>query len=213
MGASCCAGEGAGAANGHRGEENARGSVSRVLSIRLGARLRRTGRPFLWETDRSAPRATYPGDGAGTKPICRPYSVLLPVGFTVPAAVAGAAVGSYPTLSPLPHRDAAVCFLWHFPWGRPRRVLPGTVVPWSPDFPPSFAEASQGQAQCLPFVAWRRRAAARPSGLPYLVCPRSRSKRSWSRIARHSPSIVPSISSGRKRRWKATVAASLSRTS
>ncbi len=30
----------------------------------------------------------------------------------------------------------AVCFLWHFPWGRPRRALPGTVFPWSPDFPP-----------------------------------------------------------------------------
>jgi hypothetical protein len=30
----------------------------------------------------------------------------------------------------------AVCSLWHFPWGRPRRALPGTVFPWSPDFPP-----------------------------------------------------------------------------
>src|SRR5437763_15813831 len=30
----------------------------------------------------------------------RPYSVLLPVGFAVPAAVAGAAVRSYRTLSP-----------------------------------------------------------------------------------------------------------------
>jgi hypothetical protein len=29
----------------------------------------------------------------------------------------------------------AVCFLWHFPWGRPRRRLAGTVFPWSPDFP------------------------------------------------------------------------------
>ena len=46
----------------------------------------------------------------------------------------------------LPHRftlagaDApAVCSLWRFPWGRacplPRRALPGTVPPWSPDFP------------------------------------------------------------------------------
>jgi hypothetical protein len=26
-------------------------------------------------------------------------------------------------------------FLWHFPWGRPRRPLAGTVFPWSPDFP------------------------------------------------------------------------------
>jgi len=46
----------------------------------------------------------------------------------------------------LPHRftlarqaeaGRAVCSLWHFPWGRPRRSLTGTVVPWSPDFPPA----------------------------------------------------------------------------
>ena len=30
----------------------------------------------------------------------------------------------------------AVCFLWRYPWGRPRRTLSGTVFPWSPDFPP-----------------------------------------------------------------------------
>jgi len=59
---------------------------------------------------------------------CRPYSVLLPVGFAVPGAVAGPAVRSYRTLSPWPRtsprtlsedatsgRAAAVCFLWHFP--------------------------------------------------------------------------------------------------
>jgi len=32
-------------------------------------------------------------------------------------------------------KDGAVSFLWHFPWGRPRRTLSGTVFPWSPDFP------------------------------------------------------------------------------
>jgi len=42
----------------------------------------------------------------------------------------------------LPHRftlaaaeAGAVSSLWHFPWGRPRRPLAGTVSPWSPDFP------------------------------------------------------------------------------
>ncbi len=50
---------------------------------------------------------------------CRSRGGLLPHPFTLTAAAA-----------------AAVCFLWHFPWGRPRRVLPGTVFPWSPDFPP-----------------------------------------------------------------------------
>ncbi len=33
------------------------------------------------------------------------------------------------------HRGPAVCSLWHCPWGRPRRELPDTVFPWSPDFP------------------------------------------------------------------------------
>ena len=33
-------------------------------------------------------------------------------------------------------KPKAVCFLWRFPWGRPRRTLSGAVSPWSPDFPP-----------------------------------------------------------------------------
>ena len=50
------------------------------------------------------------------------------------------------TLTPPPQQSicdcsggGAVYFLWHFPWGRPRRTLSGTVVPWSPDFPRSAA--------------------------------------------------------------------------
>ena len=39
-------------------------------------------------------------------------------------------------------RVRAVCFLWHFPWGRPRRPLTGTVFPWSPDFPPPLPRGS-----------------------------------------------------------------------
>jgi hypothetical protein len=76
----------------------------------------------------------------------RPYLVLLPVGFAWTETVTGLAVRSYRTLSPLPAkglRRPAVCFLWHFPWGRPRRTLSGTVHPWSPDFP-HLAEAKRG---------------------------------------------------------------------
>jgi hypothetical protein len=40
------------------------------------------------------------------------------------------------TLAGGPQPRPAVCFLWHCPWGHPRRALPGTVFPWSPDFPP-----------------------------------------------------------------------------
>ena len=73
----------------------------------------------------------------------RPFLFGLAPGGVYPAApVAGGAVRSYRTLSPLPADPGrnlsapAVCFLWHFPWGCPRRALPGTVFPWSPDFPP-----------------------------------------------------------------------------
>ena len=66
-----------------------------------------------------------------------PLFGLAPGGVCRAASVAGRAVGSYPTVSPLPswRTRQAVCFLWHFPWGRPRRTLSGTVSPWSPDFP------------------------------------------------------------------------------
>src|ERR1051325_1678293 len=85
------------------------------------------------------------------RPRCRDRLPLLlglaPGGVFPAAAVAGSAVRSYRTISPLPPMQSqrtagsAVYFLWHFPWGRPRRALPGTVPPWSPDFPlPANAE-------------------------------------------------------------------------
>ena len=60
--------------------------VSRVLSGGCPPR-----RPFIWDWDRSQPPATNPGGGldrAWSQELpprpCRPYSVLLPVGFAVP---------------------------------------------------------------------------------------------------------------------------------
>ncbi len=44
-------------------------------------------------------------------------SDLAPGGACRAAPVAGGAVGSYPTVSPLPERTPAVCSLWRFPWG------------------------------------------------------------------------------------------------
>ena len=65
---------------------------------------------------------------------------LAPGGVCRAVLVAKNAVRSYRTLSPLPFGPSparkAVCFLWHCPWGHPRRRLSGTVLPWSPDFPP-----------------------------------------------------------------------------
>src|SRR5680860_161231 len=69
-----------------------------------------------------------------------PLFGLAPGGVCPAAFVTKDAVRSYRTLSPLPSSAQrlrrAVCFLWHFPWGRPRRRLSGTVLPRSPDFPP-----------------------------------------------------------------------------
>ena len=79
-------------------------------------------------------------------------------GVVCPAtAVTGGAVRFYRTLSPLPalpESTQAVFFLWHFPWGHPRRVLPGTVFPWSPDFPPfaGFPVAKSGHP-----AVWNRK--------------------------------------------------------
>ncbi len=108
--------------------------VSRVLSLPCGR-----GQPFLWDARCRAPLATNPDSGAFAPG--RPSLFGLAPGGVYPAApVTGGAVRSCRTVSPLPspmvsHGKRAVCFLWHFPWGRPRRPLTGTVFPWSPDFP------------------------------------------------------------------------------
>jgi len=63
---------------------------------------------------------------------------LAPGGVCHAAGVTVDAVRSYRTISPLPRptqRAAAVCFLWHCPWVRTRRMLSGTACPRSPDFP------------------------------------------------------------------------------
>ena len=107
-----------------------------------------TRQPFLLGRTCVRPRATNPDDQPGKGRGSRPASSLFglaPGGVYLAAAVARGAVGSYPTLSPLPclafpstgdvNAGGAVCFLWHCPWGCPRRTLSGTVFPWSPDFP------------------------------------------------------------------------------
>ena len=88
------------------------------------------------------PLATYPDIGAGSH---QPPSIgqrrvslhgLAPDGVYHARLVTNPAVRSYRTFSPLPHHaGGAVCFLRHFPWGRPRRALPGILILWSPDFP------------------------------------------------------------------------------
>src|SRR4051812_44713904 len=83
-----------------------------------------------------------------------PLFGLAPGGVYHAAAVTGSAVRSYRTLSTWPHRRRVDSFLWHFPWGRPRRPLTGTVVPWSPDFPRP-ACASRGRPTLWPSLYTR----------------------------------------------------------
>jgi hypothetical protein len=79
---------------------------------------------------------------------------LAPGGVCPASSVTRTAVRFYRTVSPLPRRSAAVCFLWHFPSSHLGRALSGTVPLWSPDFPREFPHA-----------------VARPSGLLALVIP------------------------------------------
>jgi hypothetical protein len=78
---------------------DARGPVSRVLSTMSpwmgGHSSRRRIAPSLKQPTRAVSAET----GLAVKAARRPYSVLLPVGFTVPPSVAGDAVRSYRTLS------------------------------------------------------------------------------------------------------------------
>ena len=59
---------------------------------------------------------------------------LAPMGFTMPGPLPARRCALTAPFHPY-HPKVAVCFLWHFPWGRPRRALPGILILWSPDFP------------------------------------------------------------------------------
>ena len=119
----------------------ARRPVSRVLSAPAGVRdghssgMRLTA--HLARPTRAAKRECSWLSPSGVR--LPPLFGLAPGGVYRAAPVAEGAVRSCRTVSPLPADlwvARAVCFLWHFPWGRPRRPLAGTVFPWSPDFPP-----------------------------------------------------------------------------
>ena len=91
---------------------------------------------FARRTRATGPGARPAGSRTGAPPLFR----LAPGGVCRAASVAAGAGRSYRSVSPLPASPVgparAACFLWHFPWGCPRRALPGTLLPWSPDFPP-----------------------------------------------------------------------------
>ena len=112
-------------------------SLRTWTAIPLGRDSRRASRDQPGRRGGNAPashQADFSVGAAG-----HPYSVLLPVGFTLPPPLPGARCALAAPFHPCPQAPKgvrAVCFLWHCPWGRPRRPLAGTVFPWSPDFPP-----------------------------------------------------------------------------
>ena len=167
-------------------EKNARGPVSRVLSVALlRARLcGHSSRPRLASGLKQPTRAA-----SRNRPVCRPYSVLHPVGFTVPA------------LSPGPRCALAAPFR-PYPSEAGRYPFCGTI----PDPPSPRLWRTAGRYPAPSFRGARtflaplaRAAAARPSGTGIMsYC--GRGNKSASNLARHSPSMMPSIRSGRKRR-------------
>lgn len=84
-----------------------------------------------------------PGRRAGGRPRalrpCRPYLTLLPVGLAVPPPSPGARWSLTPPFHPCRGGPRRSDLCGAFPGVRgcplPRRALPGTVPPWSPDFP------------------------------------------------------------------------------
>src|SRR4051794_2029062 len=73
--------------------------------------------------------------------MCRPYSVLHPVGFTVPIPLPRPRCALAAPFRPYPSEAGRCPFCGTIPDAPSpklvahRRALPGTVVPWSPDFP------------------------------------------------------------------------------
>jgi len=130
--------------------ERVRRPVSRVLSSPFRAmdghssgtpvaeRLARPTRaaarkPALPVARRAAPIWSCSRWGLPCRLRCRSRGGLLPHRFTLACRI-----------RPKGRGRPAVCSLWHFPWGRPRRPLAGTVSPWSPDFPhPAVAREVQ----------------------------------------------------------------------
>ena len=108
---------------------------ARWVACKPGSVFRRTGRrPFIWGVSYPTPLATYPKTQASSLQTSS-YVVLLQVGFTCAAPVTACAVGSYPTVSPLP----MLCMGGFFSVALSSRSLsPGVTrhfALWSPDFP------------------------------------------------------------------------------
>ncbi len=109
------------------------------------------------------------------------FLILLQVGFTEPHRSPGALVVSYTTVSPLPIRRSAVCFLWHCPAGCPGWVLPTTL----PCGARTFLGSPKVAAVARPAHPHQKRSAA-----PARRCPGRRCRRSHGLVRTSAPSAV-----------------------
>ena len=147
-------------ARGGRGPREQRQAAYKPGSVPVPYRGR--GRPFIWDARCRTPRATYPG-GAAETPLAAPVPLrrpagrpplcgLAPGGVCPAAAVAGGAVRSYRTISPLPavrsRGTPAVCFCGTFP-----------EVALAGRYP---APCSRGARTFLPPAVASRKAAVQP---------------------------------------------------
>jgi hypothetical protein len=128
--------------------------AANVTAIRLGRRLPGASSNLPERLVRTDPGTRFPS------PPHRSYSVLLPVGFTVPFPLpetrCALAAPFHPCRRLYATRPRRFAFLWHYPWGRPRRTLSGTVCPWSPDFPPRrpFGTMAERPSSQLTPMGW-----------------------------------------------------------
>jgi len=103
----------------------------------------------------------------------------------------------YPVLLPCGGEGEAVCFLWRFPWGYPRRTLSGAVSPWSPDFPPRASTAAvqpTGDPSDMGIVPERQQRAR--EGFAEKLRSRRKSCRGASAIDKRAQSLTLRLSEG-----------------
>jgi len=181
--------------------KNARRPVSRVLSRPLRARddhssgtsvAGRLARPTRAAAAETRLAGAGPEGPVGRPPLCG----LAPGGVCHAAAVAGGAVRSYRTLSPLPaasedgRRRSALCGT--FPGVAPAGRYPAPCFRGARTFLPPARGPESGHPAVWRLLAKRSRARRQPRRFT-IPC----------RRAAVSPSARPSIRAGRKWRWKA----------
>jgi hypothetical protein len=123
--------------------ENARGSVSRVLSTPLPGMGDHSSRRMVTHMLKQSTRTAGPEPALGLLP-CHPYSTLLPVGFAVPRPLPSARCALTAPFHLSPGRSrwrSALCGTFPDPLSGAAGRYPAPWFPWSPDFPPLPCES------------------------------------------------------------------------